>query len=72
MPRVNSKVYIVHTLDNDTDALDKEYEDVIEGWLSYCPIDKIQIITGTPKNIECYLKEELEKLGYKVIKDKSE
>jgi hypothetical protein len=29
MPRVNSKVYIVHTLDNDTDTLEEEYDDYI-------------------------------------------
>lgn len=72
MSNISSKVYIIHTLDNNTDKLDEEYEEAIEKWLSYSPIKKIDEITGTQIAIEKYMVMELEKLGYKVIKDKGE
>ena len=72
MPNVSSKVYIVHTLDTNTDKLDEEYKELIEKWLSYSPIKEIDEITGTQIAIERYMILELEKLGYKVTKDKGE
>lgn len=72
MSKVSSKVYIFHTLDNNTDRVDEEYEEIIQNWLSYCPIKKVQEITGTQIAIERYMVMELEKLGYKVTKDKGE
>ena len=72
MSKVSSKVYIFHTLDNNTDRVDEEYEDLIQEWIGHCPINKVQEITGTQIAIERYMVNELEKLGYKVTKDKGE
>lgn len=72
MSKVNSKVYIIHTLDNNANKLDEKYEELIEKWLSYSPIKKIDEITGTQIAIERYMVMELKKLGYKVIKEKGE